>query len=487
MPSTFIVPNAIIWAQFRILGGVRRLLSFAVFYAILLIAGLMGARRLDPGISLGQYCDGAIYVIALIQMILIIPGGCNAVFRGVSRDITSQMLESHRLSPMTARNVILGYIFGPTLQVVTLYLVGIIVGAGVVRFGGGAGMFGWFLGNLFLLIVGMMAWSASVVLAIGPRKPISPIGPLIGLGMSSAGTIFFPAIGLGTGTYLGYLSMAWLVGDTRGGDMVPILMAAYALLMVFIWAWAASRKFTRPDLPVFGVIGGLGLMTLWLVTNAVAIWAHQEGDWAVLVSSLPRGIINDLYKMIPVIHIVNLSVGMLFAMIAVGAAAHARVSITRGVEAEKRVSRGWPILVPIIATVLIVMAGVDSFRAPQTQRTIETLLATFFALIAFESLMTLLHIRGQRAWTVIMLFVIGLWALPLGVDSVRASMVWDGYSTPDPVFSQLFACSPIGVIISGFAEVDVDVRLGLGVQLVVAVIFGLFAYRACQRIRLENG
>ncbi len=120
-------PNAIWWVQGRLVGG-RKVLLLGMVYVCALAALLFLVRWLEPDLTPKELVIGAIKFLSVVQCLILVIGGCNAVFRAINRDHTTQMLQSHRLSPMSSMGVALGYAFGANLQVLLLWLAGLVFG-----------------------------------------------------------------------------------------------------------------------------------------------------------------------------------------------------------------------------------------------------------------------------------------------------------------------------------------------------------------------
>lgn len=75
MANSIPIPNAMWWVHYRLGGGGPKLLAFGVVWITLMVAGVKAYRYFDSDTPDSTFCDGAIYVLAGIQVILLIPGG----------------------------------------------------------------------------------------------------------------------------------------------------------------------------------------------------------------------------------------------------------------------------------------------------------------------------------------------------------------------------------------------------------------------------
>ena len=108
--------------QYQLLGGFRRLSAIVLVCAVVLVAGIFGLRRLGMPDPFTAVAGTALNFRTGIQVFLLILGGCQAVYRAMLRDHEGKMKESHRLTPMSNITVVLGYLFGSTLQISSLFV-----------------------------------------------------------------------------------------------------------------------------------------------------------------------------------------------------------------------------------------------------------------------------------------------------------------------------------------------------------------------------
>src|SRR5215213_8992387 len=110
MPS-LVVDNAIGWGQFQLNGGWRNTLSVPAGYAVILGGLIYLSAAIEPRQATLAYSLWTKGLIA-IQFALLVLHGTNRVIGGIRRDVTGQLIESHRLMPVTPLHAVLGYIFG---------------------------------------------------------------------------------------------------------------------------------------------------------------------------------------------------------------------------------------------------------------------------------------------------------------------------------------------------------------------------------------
>jgi hypothetical protein len=139
--------------------------------------------------------DIASMMILIIQVVMLLLLAGMSVAGAIRRDLTNRVMESHRLMPLSPIQAIVGYVAGGALQVLSLCLVNLIIGAAIfgVR---GVPVQTWFISNGLLFGFSVCIWTAMAMAAFVSR---SIFGWLIGLLVSitcSGGFVFIVIPGL---------------------------------------------------------------------------------------------------------------------------------------------------------------------------------------------------------------------------------------------------------------------------------------------------
>jgi hypothetical protein len=490
MSDTLFIPNPLWWVHLRLLGGVRRFMLIGLVYAFGLTGAFMAFRRFFGDITLSSYCDGAIDVLTGVQTIVMILGGCNAVHRAVVRDVSAKMLESHRISPMSGPTIGLGYLFGSTLQVLMLYLIGVMAGVVVIQWGT-LGVSSWLGGNVYLLALAVMAWSATLLFGLGPKKPISPMA--IGIMLSLASSMFFvvPALGLLTGVFAGFVACGWMVGSLPVPPWGAAALAAITLGLSVLWLHAAVRKYRRPDLPAFSMARGLGFLLFWLALNALGVWGFRglAPRWAIHA----RG--DDLWSLF----FNALAGSLLVALLAIGAAAQTHCRMARGGRCERIGDRLGIVTVPLFCAILLVSfmafgAWVGLFYVVSIEHLIAGILAMVAPLVAVEGMFVRLSARQFKLLRGGLVFVALTWVLPPVADLIQQEYTGrrpdvvvhvplDQSPAGGAVFTAVGGFSPVGTLYAMIDPRYINVWPGLGFQAVVALGMSYLGHRALQHLR----
>ena len=476
MADSNVVPNAMWWAQLHLNGGPRRLISTGFATVCIAASAFIGFRYVDRSIALTAYCDGVITVLAWIQMLVIIVGGCNAVFRAVTRDVTSKMMESHRVSPMTSFGVVSGYVFGATIQVLCIYAIGTVVGVIVIRWGT-IGLSDWLGGNLFLLIVAIMAWTITVLVNVAGRKPVNPISVIVVISIIS-GTLMplVPAFGLLSGFFAGWIGHRMMMGDPVVAVNEVSTLAVITVGMTLLWGRASMRLYRRPDLPAFGTLRALGLLAIWEAVCGIGALIQKS-------PTLPQMMRNGSADL-PVVVMVSMAISLLIALLPVSSAANARCRVARG---GRSVYLGDTMSTVLAATasaaLLMALFMWLTWGLNNGWRDVANgFVASVASLAAAGGLFTMLYARQRRPTLIVLLFIAVLWAVPPLLDSWNRAWI----STLDQPPSVLFGLSPFGTLAELVLELGADLRPGLAFQLLVGATLWYAGNKSLNRIRARQ-
>ncbi|MCH7813410.1 MAG: hypothetical protein IID40_05250 [Planctomycetes bacterium] len=491
MEAPLRLPNPIWWAQLRLIGG-RRIGGIVGAWTVALVVCPQVIRRFFPTTTPAH----VLKVLAFAQCLLMVLGGCSAIHKALTRDFSTKMLESHRLSPMSAATVTLGYAFGPTAQILLLFAVTALYGT-VLLFISGLSPASWLLGNAVLLSAAVMVWSGAICAGIGGNKPVSLTGIIV-VGGFLGGMVMMamPGLGLISGAfsivaaYLGMtgkfdlvrISSAVTEGSGLTAPVVAVLLVSN-VFMALLWLSAAARRYRRPDRPAFGAAWGTLLLIIWLIPGGLGI---------VLADRFP-GLPFDGRARLQFIVTVLLS--LLLAVLPLSGAAIDRARIIKGARSTRwaeRISSRW---VAVAAVLLIcgVMglsgiswAGGDgtvfktSFQAGTAWAWGCTAAALLAGLLAVDGFFRVMYLARHRIFNPAIVFILVAWlAAPtvdyaLGVFRGRAS--GELFEVVD--FSFLLGCSPLGTIVVIWNELTAPVLPGLAVQWVLAAVMTGLAVKA---------
>ncbi len=478
MPRFPYAPNAIWWVQFHLLGGPARLIPFIVIYAAVLVSAAIGCRYFFPSTPVSAYCDGVVMILTAVQVVLIIVGGCNAVFRALKRDIDTRMLESHRVSPISSTAAMVGYIVGANIQVLLMYTVGVIAGVVIVRWGTiGDGK--WLAGNLYMLALALMAWSATALLSLCGKKPTSPNAVLFLLLICSMGVISIPGVGLITGAYAAVVGARLMAGNTTVPPYAAALLVLITTVMMVVWARASMRKFRRPDLPAFGVGRALGLFGIWLLVSHLSLLVLETGaveDLGALNVELGPDFASIALT-------VTGAASLLFAILPIVSAADARCRHRSAPDGRRRDFRTWPFVVPLLCAGMLTAVAVPFVQRSASWSLVGAFVGMWASLVVVEGLSVSARARNRRSSVALAIYVILFWLAPAVGDFVMADLREVEYGLGQPQFSAVLGASPMGSLANAHFDIGVNPWPGVTFQVLIGALGGAFGVWAVRRLR----
>lgn len=493
MAWRFELPVAMWRVQYQLLGGHRRMLTILIVAAAMLAVVLIGAHRM-LGNQFARVASVILYILGGLQVALLVLGGCNAVYRAVLRDHQTGMIESHRLSPMTNLSVALGYVFGATLQIMTLVTVIALAGI-VVNAVAGFGSTAWIYGNLFLLNGGVTLWAGTLMLSIRQEKPVNPAPVLMVIAAMGILIVWVPGIALFLNVYSVMFGFLMLVPRLSVPPPAAfVVVGAVNVALTAFWLSAAAVKYRRPDLPAFNGPRGLALLVLCVLMGTVGLVAFSLVDLTRWMGPPDKDVACIQW-------IATMLGALILAGFAVAGSVRCRILGTSGTAL-----RGWgdrlsPMLVAVLAATLIcvVMATLgrpfweDLTVAVPSKDGGPTLVNRAWLLSGAACLLTTVTLRsvllaGHRLMKspgrLIAFFVLVAWAFPPIADHVRAQMMRDGWEKLE--FSWLMNISPIGTMIVAWGPFPVRLLPGLFVQVGIMVTLELVAWRLRPRSRMPS-
>ena len=369
--------------------------------------------------------DGMLVLLRGAQPFLLLLGGSNTIYRAFQRDFDTKMLESHRMCPSSGLTMLLGYVFGPPIQILTYCLVIMVAGAIMMIYAGGA-LNDWLYGHALLF-----SGSLTALGGLRLQKPVNPSPIIIIGGLVSMLIMLFP----GAALILGYTSVISGVGLLSNGQGVPvnacIAQIVLNLITTALVLGLAVRKYRRPDLPVFNGVWGLLLLLYWLAVSAVGL---------VVIGELSSGPFGQVAASGPsTLATCTLCATVLLAAGVVVSTYYAYKAYRYGIEVRGWNDRMSPDLVAVLATI-ITMAVLLVPKLPAygdvflAIRHMIPLAFTIFLNITI--ILALFQVFGQRDWLsprMIVLLATMLMVMPPIAEIIRTQVVL-GWVPPDELF-----------------------------------------------------
>lgn len=478
--------------QYQLLGGHRRILGTLVISLTVLIVAVVGIRQLFKKEPYGVICDWTLYFLGPIQCIVLVLGGCNAIYRAMLRDYESRMIESHRLTPMSNLAVVLGYLLGATLQILPLWLTLFLAGFVFSKLASSLTVMPWIAGNLFILNGSITLWSAVVFLGMRPEKPFQPNGILIGAASLTPALALLPGTGIVLNIYPILLGIWIMNGRIPVSREAMVTVALIGFGFTLFWVLAAATKYRRPDLPALNGARGLVLLLLTMVISTAGIVAFERatGTFGRGRLNLPDGSTGQW--------IATMIGGLLLAAVPIAGAVKCQVLGTRGTALRGWGDRVSPAAVAFLGAALVcglmAIVGVtvwrDIFPRILEDDRRNALIGSAWLLSATACLIGTLSLLFvfQIGYTVmrspkflVLLFLVVGWAGPPLLDFARATYVQEELGR-GMSFSWLLGCSPPGTMIAAWYVPDLNLIPGFTIQTAVCLVVAIVAAQCRRRV-----
>ena len=461
--------NAIAWAQFQLKGGLRNILSTTGVYALCVIVGLFGWMRLMPD-NAAAVMTGATMFLLFGQLIVLVFLGSNALTAAVRNDVTTRMIDSHRLMPLAPAWAVVGYMLGATAQALSLAAVNFVIGTSTAV-GAGMPFQRWLVPHVILAFFVYFAWSVVILAGFFAKSGFGWI-VLVGI-FSSMGNgmlvIVLPGLLLLLSPLIGNTLFAMRTSQSEVTWQYAMAFAAQAFVGT-LFLVAATRKYKRAENRAMGVVPAIVLLAGWVVMSLLGIryWDDLRPQFAPIQIGFHVQFIGSLLSC------------MLLALLPVANS----VQLRQDWERHRRLDDPAlgrrpvpPLAVAMIACAIVLSLCWIAWIAPGQGTVAKPFALTAVVVVSFlvslRYLLDLVYRTGLPARVIAGLYIVLTWLVPLGIDYMRDGLTGRPRDEPLQVISTY---SPVGALIQIWAKRVVDPRLGIGVQVALAVLFALLVY-----------
>lgn len=267
--------NPIAWGQFHLRGGWKSFWPTTLGYAGVVGAGILLVVRMSDA------TPGALYGLKTafigLQAGLIIIFVSTRVGTAIRQDQTTRMIESHRLTPMSPSQAVLGYLVGPSVQPLALCAANFLLGCGLCRVTG-TPLALWFTLNAILLGFSAFATTVAAFGSFAGRPGAAAVGWIASLvGMVNFVTIgwILPGVNVLATPLVG--SSIFNLG-VAGAEAVSVYAPStvFQVMIAGVCFAGACRRYRRDDRPALGWDLGLALLAAWVATSAYGIVSWEE-------------------------------------------------------------------------------------------------------------------------------------------------------------------------------------------------------------------
>jgi len=486
--SSFYFDNAIAWAQFRIKGGWKNLLTLAVGDAALIALGVTLAYQTARTPSERRDAmEIASLMVLVSQIILLLTLGSMAVGGAIRNDLTNRQIESHRLMPLAPLQAVVGYISGATCRTLALFAVNLIAGV-CIRLSQGMAVQNWVMANLLVLVFALMLWCVMALASFISRWLFWIIVGVFSMMVFSQGELFTLAPGL---LVLCATVQRGFASAVRGPSLdlnnhLVVSLAAQALLAA-LFILGAARKYRRGDVPGMPIWFSITLLLIWIGVSIYGI-----DNLASLRSSM-FGFHSENPK---VSFIGTIAASLIVAMPLMSSVACLDIAREQHRRAAglPRSANPWLFLSCLAICVVLITCitaanapprripqwflpqpGQPGLRMPVVNQVVEltrpwapTAMLSAIFLSQIYLLMRMMYTAARRPNLGITAAVAMLWFLPLAADGIYYSLV-----TPDKPgkIDHFGLISPLGFIINSY-DPQANLLPGLAAQFgILAALF----------------
>jgi hypothetical protein len=506
----FYADNAISWALHRLRGGWKNLLIIDGWYLVAALLFISLPYELAEQHREKMYVlDVASTMILILQVVMLLLLCGMSVAGAIRRDLTSRIVESHRLMPLSPVQAIVGYLAGGPLQILSLCFVNLILGS-VICTARAVPVQTWLESNGLLFVFSVSVWTAMAMAAFVSR---SIFGWLVGLLISvicSGGAVFVVLPGLlafcspmqgrtifestsmpllSTGTIVALVAQLLVAilcirGAARkyaDGNALSLTMGP-SLAALGIWAgltWFGIADFhdLHPRLSIgefdwrLPVIGGIAsCLLLSLVPLAAMAWSD--------ILRRQRRLDGHTLPSRPWLVVICMSVCLLFVLAPLSAGFNS-ISVLRpqsysvqqlralSAAAQSRAIRPIPSQTVYQRPPLYVAPPV--LHAALRADMITAVCAIF--LVEIYLIMRLLYPVVRRANALILVFIAFSWLAPLFAD-----VIYYGIQNKDPVMNTFALYSPFGTMIQALDKPVSGTWRGVSVQAAGCLLFAILLF-----------
>ena len=229
--------------------------------------------------------QGIFTFLFVIEAFLLVVVGALRVAGCIRIDITTGMIESHRLMPLAPSRAVLGYLFGTTSHVISLVLLNMLIMAAVAPMAV-VSLDNFVIAQMVLALFALLTWTFAAVGTMLFKQAL----PLLMFGL--IGGKLRPARSCGNGGILPGISIlaSPFLGETifnlSGGRVVmraayPLAFAAQMRTFSLIFFLAACRRAYRDAhacVAFSGCRSGRGFVGVWglLSTLGIRVWPDEN-------------------------------------------------------------------------------------------------------------------------------------------------------------------------------------------------------------------
>jgi hypothetical protein len=473
--------NPILYAQFHLRGAWKNTLAVTAGYA-LLIGGAMFLTANAAGTrSAAIAFRGWLNVLIGLQVFVLLIYGSFRVSSAVRHDITSKILESHRLMPTSAFSATIGYLFGGPIQAIALAVVNFVLGLTASE-QIALDLQCWIIANVMLGATVLLAWIIVEQIAFTTRGGfvLLILGTISAVLSNGIAMVLIPGFSVLTCPLVG--RSVFNLSATFKDISFPFAVALCAQFLIgAIFFRAAMRKYRDPNTVAFSTMLGLLLTMVWVIVGLIGLFDLKE--------FVPPWFFNR-GEIIPseVQLVATILMTMLIGILPVCSAARAISEWRRhGGPTPAQPRQPMPLIAGVVLTAILVCLLLAFGFVESTQLNRRSLITACVGsaviVLAFLAGIGLLfrwiYTLTGKGWLVAMIWLILTWIVPMMADLIYHAMMTD----PPDSLTMVSALSPIGALglIWKPPETPVNVMPGIVFQCAMVLLPAMLLFTATRR------
>lgn len=438
---SLLLSNPITWSQYRRV-PLRTYLSAVTIFFVILLGLIYITAHLDrhPQEVFSGWASGLLGIQTLFMVLI----GSFTLSSMIRSDITSNMIESHRIMPLSDRHAIAGYILAAAARGSYFFIAIFILGL-IVTLEADLPPARWISANLILFGFTLFVWTLTAFLAFITKGAAAVVilFPVVAL-FGNAGLLhLFPAIVIFLGPLIGNSIFNLRVAQTDVS--LPLILSFCAQFLVgSIFFAGACRKYRTPEATAFGPRLGILLLAAFVALSLLAL-----SQWPEFQPVFMRYAFRDNDLTVPMLG--SFSICLLIALTPLCIFAREYVQSHRRRVDDPAARRTVPN--PFLAALLVVIVLSPLMLGAASPPTLFQFLMTLLALAGFS-----FSVIFFAAWIYLAInnakLILGVWLalyclLPLVFDAILHTLT---DRSDEPVLQFFSTFSPLGLLIETWSR-----------------------------------
>jgi hypothetical protein len=468
--------NSIAYAHFEQAGGWKRLGTYAL--AVLLLAGVVFTLMMTmvPDRRGAHLEELRAYLFALL-----LAQGAGVLFGGMRvagaayLDRLTNMIESHRLTPLSPAQAVIGYLLGPTTGPLMLMIICTACGIGISAMAG-MPIDRWLFVSAIQYVFAAMFWTvqldSSLSRVVGTRGGIRGLGSLLIFAMFARPlATLVPALAMLINPVENtiFAVIPGAVGATKLSNGVMFAMFLQ-LCLAAVFAITAARRYRAPDQRAFAPMLALVLLVLTVLLSGLGTIYNDELSIPTNIPQTGSAAIQSAMTQVTSAILVSMLIGLVPLGAVIQSNLQRRGWRKLGLPGPIYWSMPVPLAVLIIAAIIlpltvlgfevqdrigahvilqptrgpVAIGALDQYAREVLPNALGALAATTIIFLTGCGLLLRRGYRtGRRAGRWVAVWLLVVWLVPL---AIAVEQSWASTDVDAPYPDNVMAASPIGSV-----------------------------------------